>query len=282
MVNLAPEHLQEGTDTARPRRLKAADRLGQDLYQGLLAWRLWSLFGWNDIRQRYRRSVLGPFWITISMSVLVAVLGFIYSRIFKLEIETYLPFLALGFILWGFISASITESCEAFRENERIIKQMKIPYSIHIFRIVWRNFVVFLHTIIIFIPISIIFTLKPHFSSLLALVGLVLLCINLSWGGLILAMLSTRFRDIPQMVTTLVQITLFATPIMWPAATLGDHTLIADINPIYHFLEIVRAPLLGGTPHLLSWTVSIGAAVLGPILAIILFHRFSQRIVYWL
>jgi ABC-type polysaccharide/polyol phosphate export permease len=272
-----------GTESqARPRGSRGSVTFGRDFYEGAIAWPLWSSLAWNDIRQRYRRSVLGPFWITLSMGVLVIVLGYIYSHIFHTDIKTYLPFLSLGFILWGFISTTITESCEAFRFGARIIKQIKIPYSIHILRVLWRNFIVLLHTIVIFVPVSIVFALKPTVAILLALPGLVMLCVNLAWVELVLAILSTRFRDVSLIVTTLVQITLFATPIMWPIETLGDHRFIADINPVYHLLELVRAPLLGATPEALSWIVAAGMAVFGWIVALALFNRVSRAIVFWL
>jgi ABC-type polysaccharide/polyol phosphate export permease len=267
---------------ARPRGNRGSATFGRDFYEGLLAWPLWSSLAWNDIKQRYRRSVLGPFWITLSMGVLVIVLGYIYSRIFHTDIETYLPFLSLGFILWGFISTTITESCEAFRHGARIIKQIKIPYSIHILRVLWRNFIVLLHTIVIFIPVSLVFALKPNLAILLALPGLVLLCVNLAWVELVLAILSTRFRDVSLIVTTLVQVTLFATPIMWPIETLGDQRFIAEINPVYHLLELVRAPLLGAPPEAVSWIVAAGMAIVGWLVALALFNRVSRAIVFWL
>jgi lipopolysaccharide transport system permease protein len=267
---------------ARPRQNRGSPTFGQDFYGGIVAWRLWSSLAWGDIRQRYRRSVLGPFWITLSMGVLILVLGYIYSNIFHTDIKTYLPFLSLGFILWGFISTTITESGNAFRESARIIKQVKVPYSIHILRVLWRNFIVLLHTIVIFIPVSLVFALEPNAAILLALPGLVLVCLNLAWLELVLAILSTRFRDVPLIVATLVQVTMFATPIMWPIETLGNRRFIADVNPMYHLIELVRAPLLGTAPAQLSWIVAVGMAVAGWIVALALFNRVSRSIVYWL
>ena len=255
---------------------------GRDFYEGIVAWRLWSSLAWSDIKQRYRRSVLGPFWITLSMAVLILVLGYIYSNIFHTDIKTYLPFLSLGFILWGFISTTITESGNAFRESARIIKQVKVPYSVHILRVLWRNFIVLMHTIVIFIPVSLVFALQPNASILLALPGLVLVCVNLAWLELILAILSTRFRDVPLIVATLIQVTMFATPIMWPVEALGDRRFIADVNPMYHLIELVRAPLLGTTPAPLSWMVATGMAVAGWIVALAMFNRVCRSIVYWL
>ncbi len=256
--------------------------LARDIVEGFAHWRLWTMLGWEDIRQRYRRSVLGPFWITLSMGTLIGLLGVIYSRIFKVDIATYLPFFAIGYIIWGFISASITESCGAFQEGERIIKQVKWPLSIYVLRVLWRNFIVFLHTIVIFIPIAIYFGIKPQPVSLLSILGFALLFANQVWLGLVLAIFSTRFRDVVPIVATVVQIALFATPIMWPVSTLGDLVVIAKVNPLYHFIDLVRAPLLDQAPARLSWVVAVAVVVVGWACAILLFRRVSRRIVYWL
>ena len=253
-----------------------------DLYLGVRAWQLWLTLGWNDIGMRYRRSTLGPLWITLSTGILVVSLGILYSQIFQTDIRTYLPYLALGFIVWGFLSTTINESCVAFTESERIIKQIKIPFSVFVLRVVWRNFIVLMHTIILYIPIAIFFRILPDFAALLVLPGLAILYINLVWVGLIIAVLSTRFRDISQIVTSVMQIAIFATPVMWQVSSLRDHTLIADVNPLYHWLELVRGPLLGEIPSILSWSVSIGTAVLGTVLALLLLRRASRRIAYWL
>jgi ABC-type polysaccharide/polyol phosphate export permease len=253
-----------------------------DVYRGFRAAPLWLLLGWSDIRLRYRRSVLGPFWITISMAVLIIVLGFVYSKIFHTDIRTYLPYLALGFIVWGFITSSTNEACGAFGDSGAIIKQIGIPFSVFVFRVVWRNFIVLLHTIILVIPIWLFFEITPGWVSFLALPGIVLVFINQCWLGICLAVLSTRYRDIPPIVATVLQITVFATPIMWPVSSLGDNHFIAYVNPFYHLIEIVRGPLSGEFPPLLSWEVAITGDVLGLILAAWLLQRARRTIVYWL
>ena len=253
-----------------------------DLYLGIRAWTLWTTLGWNDIALRYRRSTLGPLWLTLSMGFLVVSLGFIYSKIFQSDIATYLPYLALGFIVWGFLSSTINESCGAFTESERIIKQIKVSFSAFVLRVVWRNFIVLMHTLVLFIPIAIFFRVSPHFSMLLALPGLAILYVNLVWIGLIIAVLSTRFRDVPQIITSVLQIAIFATPVLWQVSNLRGHTLVADINPLHHWLELVRGPLIGELPSSFSWLASIGSAVVGTVLAVLLLRRASRRIVYWL
>jgi len=277
----------KGVRTERTRLFRPAVReilgtVSPDLWAGMRAWPLWTMLAWNDIRQRYRRSVLGPFWITLSMGVFILLLGVIYSRIFAVDIATYLPYLTLGYVLWGFISQTTMDSCGAFQEGERIIKQIKLPYSLYVLRVVWRNFIVFLHTIVIFIPIAIIFGVKPGLTGLLAIPALMLLYINQLWVALALAVVATRFRDVMQIITTAVQIMLFATPVMWPVSSLGRSTIIAEINPLYHIIDLVRAPMLGTAPSALSWFVSAGTAVAGSVLAILLLRRGSRRIVFWL
>jgi lipopolysaccharide transport system permease protein len=255
---------------------------GGDVYLGARASEIWSILGWNDIRQRYRRSVIGPFWITLSTSVLIVALGLIYSQIFKTDIKTYLPYLALGFIVWVFISSATMESCGAFLDSESIIKQIRIPFSVFVFRVVWRNFIVFLHTIVLFVPISVIFGIVPGWIDLLALPGFALVLLNQVWIGIILATLSARYRDVPQIVGAVTQVAIFATPIMWPVSALGGHTFIAEINPLHHMIDIVRGPLIGELPALLSWLVALGLNVFDMLLAMALLRRASKRLVYWL
>lgn len=253
-----------------------------DLYRGACAAPLWTMLGWNDIRLRYRRSVLGPFWITLSMTLLIIVLGFVYSQIFHVDIREYLPYLALGFIVWGFISSSLNECCGAFQDSERIIKQVGIPLSVFVLRVVWRNFIVLLHTIVLIVPIWLIFGILPNAYTLLALPGMLLVFINQCWLGLFLAVVSTRYRDIPPIVTTLLQIVMFATPIMWPVSSLSNHLYIANFNPFYHLIEVIRAPLLGQAPNTLSWEVTSTLDLVGVIFAAWWLERTRRTIVYWL
>jgi ABC-type polysaccharide/polyol phosphate export permease len=259
------------------------DGIGRDLYEGVRNWRMWTMLGWNDIRRRYRRSILGPFWLTISMSLLVAALGSLYAQIFHMDIASYLPYLTLGFIAWGFISATIKDSCQAFWSQGEMIKQIRVPFTVYVLRMVWGHFIVLLHTIIIIVPIWIYFHHWPDSTALLAIPGLFVIILNLVWVGVALAVLNTRFRDVLQIVETVLQITVFATPIMWPVSALGnDRRFIADINPMYHLIELMRAPLLGEAPSTLSWLVALGVAAAGLLLTALLLRRVDRRIVYWL
>ncbi|MGA7802528.1 MAG: ABC transporter permease [Gammaproteobacteria bacterium] len=268
---------------AAPRRTGSlGEAIKRDLFAGIAAWRLWTMLGWNDIRERYRRSALGPFWITLSMAMFITLLGVIYSKLFHIHIATYLPYLTVGYIIWGFISSTTMESCGSFQQGERIIRQLRLPYSLYVFRVVWRNFIVFLHTIVIYIPVAWYFGLNPGPIALLAIPGLLLVWINQCWVALALAVIGTRYRDVVQMITTIVQITMFATPIMYPISALGNARIIAYVNPLYHVIDVARAPLLGTNPALISWVVSITLAVVGWSATVLLLRRATNRLVFWL
>ena len=253
----------------------------QDIIEGACAFRLWSMLGWQDIRQRYRRSTLGPFWLTISMGVLVAALGLLYAGLFKVNVSDYLPFVAVGFIVWSLISGLIIEGCVAFIGAENIIKQVRLPLSVHVYRVVWRNIAIFAHNVIIYVVVAVLFSIQPGWAGLLVLPGLALLCLNGVWMGLLLGLVSARFRDVPQIVASIVQVAFFLTPIIWQPELLPDRPLVLDLNPFFHLVELVRAPALGHAPEFISWTAALAITLGGWGMTLIMCRHYRWRIAYW-
>ena len=266
--------------SASPLSSQAALAL-QDIVEGARAVHLWGLLGWQDVRQRYRRSTLGPFWITISMGALVGGLGFLYAGLFKIGVADYLPFIAVGFVVWGLVSSLLTEGCAAFISAESIIKQVALPLSIHVYRTMWRNFIILAHNAIIYVIVAVFFSVQPGWTGFLALPGLALLCLNGVWMGLLLGLVSARFRDVPQIVASVVQIAFFLTPIIWKPELLPERALLLDLNPFFHFVEVVRAPLLGHVPGLTSWLAVLGITVGGWLVTLVMYRHFHWRIPYW-
>lgn len=242
------------------------------------------MLGWQDVRQRYRRSAIGPFWLTISMGVMIGTIGVVFGQIFNSPIKDFLPFLAAGMILWGFIATCVTEGCTSLIAAEGIIKQLPIPLFVHVLRTLWRNILILGHNIIIF-PLALLAVQKPlGLEALLSIPGFALLVLNLTWISLILGVLCARYRDLTQIVSSLLQIAFYLTPIMWLPSLLPQRssTYLLDYNPIYHLVQIVRAPLLGQDVSALSWCVSGGMAVFGWGLAIMFYGYYKRRIAYWL
>ena len=254
----------------------------RDVVEGAGAFRLWRMLGWQDIRQRYRRSVLGPFWLTLSMGAMVGGLGLLYAGLFRMDVAGYLPFLASGFIVWGLVSGLITDGCDAFTSAESMIKQGGTPLSVHVYRVVWRNLAIFAHNVVIYVVVVAVFLIQPGWAGLLALPGLVLLCLNGVWMGLLLGLVSARFRDVPQIVASIVQLSFFITPIIWKPELMPDRALIVDLNPFFHLLEVVRAPSLGQAPGLASWLTVLGIALVGWSVTLLVYRRYCWRIAYWI
>ena len=240
--------------------------------------------GWQDLRQRYRRTTLGPFWLTLSMGVMIATIGVVFGQIFNQSTLDYLPFLSVGIISWAFLTSVMREGCTAFIDAEGIIKQLPIPLLVHVMRVMWRNLLILGHNILILPFVLLIVQKDMSAVALLALPGLLLTCISLGWIALLLAMVCARYRDMPQMVGSVLDVAFYLTPVIWMPSLLGPKhsTLLIDFNPFYHFLELIRSPLLGVAPQMQSWIVVSFIALLGWICTLIIFARLRQRIAYWL
>lgn len=255
-----------------------------DLAAALKRHSLITMLAWQDIQQRYRRSALGPFWLTISMGVMIGVISLVFSQVFKVPTYDFLPFIAIGIILWTFISNVIIEGCNGFIVAENIIKQLPIPLFVHILRMVWRNILILAHNIVIF-PLVMLSIGKPlGLVALLSIPGFILATINLTWVALILATISARYRDMPLMIASLMQVAFYLTPIIWMPKTVSAHVgnYLLDLNPLYHLMEIMRAPLLGQLPTTTNWLVSIAMAIIGSLLALTFYGNYRRRIAYWL
>lgn len=254
-----------------------------DLVSGLSAWQSWGMLGWHDVRQRYRRSTLGPFWITITMGVTIGAIGFIFGALLGQSMHEFLPFIAAGNIIWALLSTVITEGCTVFISSEQVIRQIKLPCTLHIFRLIWRNLIILAHNIWVFVAVAVLFAIWPNSSTWLVIPGLALVIVNGVWMALILGVFSARFRDIPLIVISALQLLYLATPIVWmPESLHGRHSFVFEYNPLYHLLELIRAPLLGHEPTLANWSVGIGLAFLGWALAFAIFGRYRWRIPYWI
>ncbi|KAA2262162.1 ABC transporter permease [Solihabitans fulvus] len=284
-----------------------------DIRQGFADRELWGHLGWQDIKQRYRRSVIGPLWITISMGVTALGLGLLYAVIFNNDFATFLPYVAVGFIVWGFINGCLTEGMETFIANEGLIKHLPAPLTVYALRTVWRQTLMLAHNLVVYVILLIVFygdLSKPAYTlsgklcgtegagfchpglgwgALMAIPAFVLIAINGGWVTLLFGIISTRFRDIPQVINSLTQLLFYMTPIVWSADTLfaGTHPnrdwakVLFQFNPLYHFVQIMRAPMVGQQVSMVSWSVVGGITVVGWALALGALRNYRARVSYW-
>jgi ABC-type polysaccharide/polyol phosphate export permease len=253
-----------------------------DVKQGLTRRDLWLLLAWNDIRQKFRRSLLGPLWLTISTGIMLIALGFVYGALFKMDLKQYFPFLAAGIVCWSLIATLVIEGCQTFIGSEPIIKQIRLPFTMHACRVVWRNILVFLHNIVIVVVVLLIYAHLPGAAALLSLAaGVALIMVNGVWVSLLLGLICARFRDIPPIVGSVMQLVFFITPIIWHPSLLAGRQRVVNFNPFHHFVELLRAPMLDTIPSALTWTVVLAITAAGWIVTLLVFWRYRRRIAYW-
>ncbi len=240
--------------------------------------------GWQDIATRYKRTRIGAFWLTIGTAVTIAALGFVFGSLFRQPIKEYLPFLTIGTLIWNLLSQSLIEGSNSFVVSSGIILQVRLPLFIHVMRVLWRNIIILGHNLLILPLVFLIFMRPVSLNVLLVIPGFLLLTANISWMMLALAIICARFRDVSQIVQSVIQIMYFVTPVMWNEKLLPARagTAMLDYNPLYHLISIVRSPLLGNLPSEMNWIFSLILMVGGWILALGLFGRYHKRIPYWL
>jgi ABC-2 type transport system permease protein len=264
-------------------------RAREDLVLGWKQRPLWGHLGWQDIRQRYRRSVLGPIWISITMAVTAIALGILYAGLFGNQLSVQLPYVLVGFIIWGFISGCIGEGAEVFIANQGLITHLPSPLSVHVYRLLWRQVLFFLHNLVVYVVMLIVFPQHFSWADLSAFPAFGLLVANGAWVALLLGIVTTRFRDLTPITQSIVQLAFYMTPIVWTYETLRnsdnpairERAALVEINPFFHFLEILRRPMLGEPQLWHSWVVVLAITVLGWAVTLVVLRRYRSRIAYW-
>jgi lipopolysaccharide transport system permease protein len=253
----------------------------RDLKKGFLQYRVWTHLGWVEVKQRYRRSIIGPWWISLSMLIFIVMMGIVFSRLFHQRLDEYIPFFTAGFLFWTFISNSVVEAAEVFRSNGGYIKQINLPFSLYVFKHLVRQTICLLHNLVIYLLVCVFFKLNPGILALLVIPGFLLLAINVYWISFLVGIICVRYRDMVPMITSCVQIAFFVTPISWMPRLLDQNPSILKYNPLAYMLEIVRAPLLGDHPSMMSWIVNLNMAFIGCMISLMIFSIARSRIAFW-
>lgn len=254
----------------------------EDLYTALSMRFIWIAMGNYELKERHSRSVLGPFWLVLSTAVQVAVTSFVLSILFKMDLERFLPYIAISLILWQNFSNAIVEASLTFVSNGEIIKSIKRPYNYYIFLAIWRNLLLSAYGLSVFLVCLLVFQIKPTLNFLLVVPGLFLFILNVYWLSLFLAICTVRYRDVPPVIQNSLTILFWLTPVCYrlDQLPLSAQYFIA-LNPLTHWLEVVRAPFLMEQTQLLSWFVCIGTIVAGGFMTGILFAYNRHKLSLW-
>ncbi len=254
----------------------------EELKAGFTSHEKWLYMAVQDIKLRYRRSMIGPWWVTISTGIMVMMLGFLWSHIFGSDLQNYLPFFAVGFVVWGWMSSQISDAASGFFQFQGVIKQIRLPFPIFILRLNVRQFIVLMHNSIIIALVLIFMGKGLTWPSLVTIPNIILIQINITLLATVITIFCTRFQDMAQVVSVSTQIIFFFTPILWQVETLKNRFYLADMNPVYHWIEMIRAPLLGSFPSLSDYIWSLSSILILFLLATYYLGRYRSRIALWL
>lgn len=253
----------------------------EDILKALKVADRWMLLSWYDIKAKYRRSILGPFWLVIIYLVSSASLGILGSIMMKTDMRSIFPSLAAGLFAWNMFNAVLMESCDVFIRSTFIIQNVRVNLLEFVFRMVSRNLIVAAHTLVVLI-IILLFLVGINSNIFWLIPYIALFTINAVFIGVVLGFFTTRFRDVQQLVQSVMSILFFLTPIMWKKEMLADKQFIAYLNPFANFLEILREPLLGNVPSDFAISYCLIFTLVMFILTFFIYKKYQHRLIYWL
>lgn len=269
--------LEDASDTVQTSR-----RARWDILQGLILWRLWSRLSLNEVRRRYKRTLLGPAWMTVSLLIFASAMSVVWAALWNQKVTEFLPFLLAGLVPWTLISSVIGESTGVFLSGEGLIKNQQFPFSMLVYGVAARNVLIFFHNILGYFLVAGLCGVALSPAVLVLAPSLLLVVANTTWMCLAAAIFCLRFRDFQQIIASLLQIAVFVTPIFWNANQIqGTRALVIDLNLLHHLVELLRRPLLGEVPRTSSILICLASAVLGWWFTFRLYAKKRHRFAYW-
>ena len=254
----------------------------RDIIDGIRLAPLWSRLAWEQTVARFRRTIFGPFWLTANLLAISFSLSVVFGGLLGQNYRTNFALIISGILSWSLIGPVMGEAAGVFISAGGMMQTMKLPLTFHVLLMMTRNVINFLAQLIaLWIVLAVLRLGSPPTWHLL--LGLPIVLIDMSLLSLILALPSTRFRDINQTVGFAVQILFFITPVFWvPAQMHGKRRLLFDLNPFAHLLEMVRQPLLGRAPALMHFEWGIGMMVVLSAVVVAMLALYRKRVVFWL
>jgi lipopolysaccharide transport system permease protein len=265
---------------AHQRRLTWA-RCREDISSFVTRHVTWRALAAGDIRSKYRRTLLGPWWITATNGMTALIMGLVAGRFLGADMKTYLPQFIVSMTIWNFISSSLTESCYTMINAGGMIKAMDMPLSIHVMRMVHRNLIIFLHNIAIVPVIWLFYPWHVGFVSLFSLPGMALVYVFVVSASTVVSMICVRYRDVPPVMASLLQLLFFVSPIIWIPSHIKGGELAVALNPIAYLLAVTRDPVMSTMPSLTSWLGAIGCVAALTAAMAYVYTRYRSRVVYW-
>lgn len=262
---------------------KEVERILQDNTKAIKLWRVWLYLGFQDIKNRYKKTKIGVYWIFFNILVMMAGVGYIYGRLFNQDIALFLPHLAAGFVIWTFLISAIVEGGNSLLQSEGYVKQFNMPKQVYMLRSLVSFIIIFALGMIAVTCVMIYFEVAIRLETLYVLPGIMLLVFINYIHVMLSSYVSIPWRDLPHVLSSIFSILFYVTPIIFTADMLSQRGLdfVYKFNPFYYFIELVRYPLLNASkaPYDI-YTFVISYAVVLFIITAIVVYKSDKRIEY--
>jgi len=237
-----------------------------------------------DFAVKYRKTMIGPVWVLMGPTLFILTLGLLFGEVSNAQAEVFIPHLAIGLIVWTLVSGFVSGSTTVFQRHRAQILQGGMTLIDIVVVDVLKIGLLFMHQVLIVVAVMIYFQIEWSVYSWVSLFGLLILVVNGVWLTLFFGMIGSRYRDLTEVVAAVMRIAFLATPIIWlPEERSSDGVvgLFLSFNPFFHFLDIVRAPLLGDTISAVSWTVVVALSLCGALITVAFYRRLRYRVPLW-
>lgn len=238
----------------------------------------------QDLKNRYRSSILGLAWTFLTPLGLVGIIGLVYSVVFSTPMEQFVPYLFSGLIPWLFLNQCADGGTTSFLAGQGYIKQTQTPLEIFPIRVAMGAFINLLISLVaFFLVFSIIQPGKMNLNTLLVIPALAIwFCFGVAWATLV-AFAHVLVRDFGPLQALVLQGLFYVTPIIYPLETIKGKGLdwVLYINPLYYFFDILRQPLLGELPTIkYAYIICIGVVLVLLLISILLMKNIGRKITY--
>lgn len=254
----------------------------KDVGDGIRLAPLWWRLGLDQTASRFQRSILGPFWMACNLLVVAFALAVVVSALMHVNIMGTYPQVVAGLLAWSLVGTTMAEAQAIFLYNAGLMQSQRLPLTFYVFLHAQKSATNFLFQAIAFWAVMLVIGrfAVPHWT-LIPAVALMLLIVCLQ--GFVIAIPSTRFRDVAYMMSYVVQLLFYVTPVFWMTANLSAKSRhLVELNPFTHQVELLRAPLTGHAPALNDWWWTLGTTGVLALVAFVLLAMFRKRVVFWL
>lgn len=243
---------------------------------------LWLHLGWSEVERRYRRTLLGPLWHTLTIAVFIMSMGLIWASVLHIDFRAFVFHLTPSLIAWGLISSLIVEATSVFLRAKQTVLTVSMPYPVLVLGLIWKLLIIFTHHISLVVILLVVYRTPPSLNMLLLVPSVALVALNSIWIVTLIGIICLRFRDLQMLIGVAMNIAQFVTPVYWPVERIAPSLgWVVQYNPLYHLLEIVREPLVGHVPALENWLWCLAMLVIGSTLTFIIYALTRDRLAYW-